>query len=274
MPSISATINSLLGCIEVKAVFEDKAATVGSGRVPVKKIQIQKGNTLIATGVMTDSNNAFSIKDYSAIPGLSYQYTATGFYNDDDQDEDSETTSCSVDYLLNDAFLFDTESNLRVHYDPDVTSFKIIVDDVITKTLGSTYPFARRNGDTYYRQFNIGGLISLEGEQGSFNRIELEPVPLWNTGIPSSFTSADEYGKMIIKERAYRDLVLNFLYDGKVKLFKSNTEGLIPVRLTNISLTPNKTLGRNIWTFSAQATEMEMPNGPWIFQSQHQEDNV
>lgn len=269
MPSISATINSLLGCIEVRAVFENKTGDEET-EIPVKTIKIERGNTFITESTMNTDKNTLVIRDYSAIPGSIYTYTATGTY----EDNQSVLANCSIDYLLNDAFLFDKESNLRVHYDPDVTSFKIIVDDVITKTLGSRYPFARRNGDTYYRQFNIGGLISLEGEQGSFSRIELEPIPLWNTGIPSSFTSADEYGKMIIKERAYRDLVLNFLYDGKVKLFKSNTEGLIPVRLTNISLTPNKTLGRNIWTFSAQATEMEMPNGPWIFQSQRQEDNA
>lgn len=273
MPSISATINSLLGCIEISATFEDIAATTGSGTVSVETIEIKRRGTRIAfaSDTMIDAKHTFSIKDYSAIPGIIYTYTAIGIYTDNQK----ITVTRNIDYLLNDAFLFDKESNLRIRYDPDVTSFKIIVDDAITKTLGSRYPFARRNGDTYYRQFNIGGLISLEGEQGSFTRIESEPIPLWNTGLPSSFTNADEYGKMIIKERAYRDLVLDFLHDGKVKLFKSNTEGLIPVRLTNISLTPNKTLGRNIWTFSAQATEMEMPSYSWIFPPQQQEeDNI
>jgi hypothetical protein len=48
---------------------------------------------------------------------------------------------------------------------------------------------------------------------------------------------------------------LNWLNDGKYKYFKSPAEGTYKVRLMNISLSPNDTLGRMLHTFQATAYE-------------------
>jgi hypothetical protein len=61
----------------------------------------------------------------------------------------------------------------------------------------------------------------------------------------------------IIAERKFREKVLNWLNDGKPKLFRSMTEGTFIVRLMNVSLSPNDTVGRMIWTFSATAYEID-----------------
>ena len=61
-------------------------------------------------------------------------------------------------------------------------------------------------------------------------------------------------------EREFRNRVMNFLYDGKPKIFKSPTEGLLLVKLTNITLTPNTTLGRMIYDFSCTCTEIGKVN--------------
>ena len=58
-------------------------------------------------------------------------------------------------------------------------------------------------------------------------------------------------------EREFRKEVNNFLKDGKIKLFKSPSEGNLLVRLTNISLSPETSLGRLIYNFSATITEMD-----------------
>ena len=58
-------------------------------------------------------------------------------------------------------------------------------------------------------------------------------------------------------ERHYRDAVIEFLTADNIKLFKSEPEGNILVKLSNVSLTPNKQLGRNIYSFSATATEID-----------------
>lgn len=53
----------------------------------------------------------------------------------------------------------DTEM-LNIKFDPTVSNFQYTVVESKTDTLGGKYPFIRRNGDTYYRQFSIGGLIT------------------------------------------------------------------------------------------------------------------
>nr|DAN98159.1 MAG TPA: hypothetical protein [Caudoviricetes sp.] len=47
-----------------------------------------------------------------------------------------------------------------------------------------------------------------------------------------------------------------FLNDFNYKLFKSSTEGNIIIGLLNVSLTPNNTVGRMIYSFSATAYEV------------------
>ena len=60
----------------------------------------------------------------------------------------------------------------------------------------------------------------------------------------------------IVYEKAFRDKVEKFLCDGKVKIFRSPTEGAFLVRLMDVSFTPQQSLGRRIWNFSATAYEV------------------
>jgi hypothetical protein len=57
-------------------------------------------------------------------------------------------------------------------------------------------------------------------------------------------------------ERQFKIEVLNWLNNGKVKLFKSPTEGNYIIRLMNTNLAPNDTLGRMLHTFTSQASEL------------------
>lgn len=61
----------------------------------------------------------------------------------------------------------------------------------------------------------------------------------------------------IIYEREFRQAVYKFLYDPTPKLFRSNTEGNILIKLTNLSFTPMNELGRQLYSFSAQAIEID-----------------
>jgi len=56
-------------------------------------------------------------------------------------------------------------------------------------------------------------------------------------------------------ERKFKLEVLDWLNNGRLKLFKSPTEGSYIVRLMNTSLTSNDSLSRMISTFSTTATE-------------------
>jgi hypothetical protein len=58
------------------------------------------------------------------------------------------------------------------------------------------------------------------------------------------------------REREFKMEVLNWLNDGKPKLFRSPGEGNFIVRLMNTSLSPNDTLSRMLHTFSCTAYEI------------------
>ena len=57
-------------------------------------------------------------------------------------------------------------------------------------------------------------------------------------------------------EKEFKLEVLDWLTNGEPKLFKSPKEGNYIIRLMNVSLSPNDTLGRMLHTFSATAYEI------------------
>jgi len=62
--------------------------------------------------------------------------------------------------------------------------------------------------------------------------------------------------KNITTEREFKLEVLEWLNNGQPKVFRSPTEGNYIVRLFNVSLTPNDTLGRMLHTFNCTAYEI------------------
>lgn len=138
---------------------------------------------------------------------------------------------------------------LTIRYNPTINSYKYNIKDIITPTIGGIYPIVRRSGNQKYRTFTIGGLISY--------RDMPEDSGLFITSDQVAHLKGDDWDLEMLKERTFREQVLAFLFADEVKLYRSPTEGQMLVRLSNISLTPNATLGRHIWEFSAQATEID-----------------
>jgi hypothetical protein len=158
-----------------------------------------------------------------------------------------------------DIFLTNGIKQLKIKYDPSISSYKQSVTESKTDTLGSVYPFIRRNGNTNYKQFSISGLISHYSDEDSLMATEEEMYG-------SSLTNYQNFNeenfikqKDFIKEKKFRDKVIDFLYDGEPKLYKSLTEGNILVKLMDISFTPNQTLGRMVYSFSCTAYEVAAP---------------
>ena len=158
-----------------------------------------------------------------------------------------------------DAFLYDGKRQLRIRYNPKVSSFKKDVLETKTDTIGGKFPFIFRNGSVSYKEFPISGLISrLENE--CFDLGPFEPTPkresTVSSGSADSYSLTDLSDENIRAERQFKMEVLDFLTDGKPKLFRSPTEGNYLVRLMNTSLTPEDTLGRMLHTFSCTAYEI------------------
>ena len=155
--------------------------------------------------------------------------------------------------IFEDMFLTKNETQLKIRYNPQLSSFKRVVLDSTVQTLGSKYPFMRRNGNVSYRQFPIGGLISYNADE---NEIFITKEEMLG-GDTSRYDNVDSLHKEVILERRFREKVEDFLYANDVKLFRSATEGNILVKLTDINFTPEKALGRLIYSFTATATEID-----------------
>lgn len=205
--------------------------------------------------------------------------------------EDSSNTVSNVILFLEDIFLSTRDLSLKIRYNPELSGLKRNVVDVITPTLGGVYPFVRRNGAQIYKTFTVGGLISYNSEIYEPNKWDVNanytPTPLYpeedntrleeqqdfynslfvnvnsqnridckiyNELVKNSVITAED--RRIIYERLFRDMVIDFLYKDHVLLFKSQAEGNMFIRLSNINFTPNKQLDRHIYSFTATATEV------------------
>lgn len=73
---------------------------------------------------------------------------------------------------------------------------------------------------------------------------------------PQTYVKTDLTSENIMTERYFKLLVLDWLTDGRPKLFRSPTEGNYIVRLLNVSLTPKTELGRMIHEFTCTAYEI------------------
>ena len=68
------------------------------------------------------------------------------------------------------AFLLESTGNgklsgtkqLKLKFDFQISSYKTNISESKTDTIGSKYPFIRRNGNMYYRSFPITGTITIE----------------------------------------------------------------------------------------------------------------
>lgn len=167
------------------------------------------------------------------------------------------------------SYLFADGVQLRLKFDNKMSSFKKTVLANKQDTLGSRYPTINRNGDAYYSEFPITGLISLQadddqtfftlGSDGYYYKDEKvirDDKYIYAKDNDINTFNLDLTDNNIFIERIFREKVEAFLNNGECKLYKSPTEGNIVVVLMNVSLTPNETLGRMIFSFSATAYEV------------------
>jgi hypothetical protein len=104
-----------------------------------------------------------------------------------------------------------------------------------------------------YKELPISGLISylMDDAHGFIPTSELG----LNTKIYSNGSTQLSDDNIAI-ERKFKLEVMDWLNNGQSKLFRSPTEGNYLVRLMNVSLSPNATVGRMLHTFSATGYEI------------------
>ena len=206
--------------------------------------------------------SSHQVKDFTIEHGRKYiyalqQYNIWGLYS-------SRVISDVYEAGFEDAFLYDGERALKIRFNPEISNFKTTVLEQKTDTLGGRFPYITRNGDTYYKEFPIGGLIAAEmDEEELFIKRGMITSHRHSTSAVETYEPANalrDYhmfsDENIMLERQFKLEVLNWLNDGQPKLFKSPYEGNYIVRLMNTSLTPVKELGRMLHSFSTTAYEI------------------
>ena len=215
----------------------------GAYLIERKKVNSNKWDQLIEFEIADGANlEYFTWSDCSVEQGVMYQYALrnadTRYIN---------KTCITADF--EDSFLTDGERQFNIKYNPKISSFKNTILEQKTDTIGGKYPFFFRNGSVKYKEFPISGLLSYLGDEDNtfMGKEEL--------GLQSS--SINLTGDNIALERKFKLEALEWLTNGKPKLFRSPTEGNYLVRLMNVSLSPNETVGRMLHTFSATAYEID-----------------
>lgn len=167
---------------------------------------------------------------------------------------------------------------VKMCYNANISDIKQVVRDSVIETIGSKYPYVVRNSNVGYKQLSFSGTIvvdmdlekyfvgnsyfetfnerSVYGDDTEIQNIEgaykesvsVMPAPMGN------------FENNYIKQREFRNKLYTWLNDGSAKLLKSDTEGLILCKLTDINLTPINELGRTIYNFSATITEIDEVN--------------
>lgn len=185
-------------------------------------------------------------RDHTIEQGKTYQYSIQQ-YNDAGL-YSNRILSNLVYADFEDAFLYDGFKQLKIKYNPKVSSFKTDVLETKVDTIGGQHPFIFRNGKVYYHEFPISGLVSyLMDEENLFLSKEEFKVLETTTNLTS---------ENLANERIFKMKVLEWLTNGEPKLFRSPSEGNFIVRLLNTSLSPNDTIGRMLHTFNSTAYEI------------------
>lgn len=189
----------------------------------------------------------FLLIDCSVAHGVKYTYAIQQYNQNNLYSEKIISNELKINF--EDAFLYDGEKQLRIRYNPKISSFKTDLAEQKTETIGSQHPFIIRNGNVAYKEFPISGLISYQSDTGV-------NMFMTNAELGIKTPSFNLTPENMAAERIFKMQVLDWLNNGKPKLFRSPAEGNFIVRLMNVSLSPTDALGRMLHTFSATAYEI------------------
>ena len=218
--------------------------------------------------ITVDENTSTAINqypivyDYTVESGIWYKYGIAGVTADGER-SNLNIINPVIRLFEYSYILGENEKQLKLEFDNTINTFTPKVVDGQQEPIGSKYPFIGRNSVIDYKSFPITGLITFWLDEantflknGKEDIFHPDVVALYeNYNLNRNIRQYD-----YTYEREFRKKVMEFLNDGKPKLFKSPSEGNIIVRLKDINLTPNQPTGRLIYSFNANALEIDDDN--------------
>ena len=261
--NLTATLDNINGCIilNVKSKDDDDSFV---GNITIRRAS-SESNFTIWEDVHTESfeENSkldYTWYDYTIKSGVYYKYIAQRRSSVGNRGIAIHAEGEPFMMLFDDMYLTGGDGQLNIRFDPSVSSFKRTVSESRTDTIGSKYPYIKRNGYVEYRQFPIGGTIThlMDPSHLITSREEIfrDSLDNYTEFNKDKNVRIDDFNDWTY-EREFREKVMDFLYANKVRLFRSATEGNILVKIMDINLTPNSTLGRRIYSFTATAYEVD-----------------
>ena len=261
--NLTATLDNINGCIilNVKSKGDDDSFV---GNITIRRTS-SESNFTIWEDVHTESfeENSkldYTWHDYTIKSGVYYKYIAQRRSSVGNRGIAIHAEGEPFMMLFDDMYLTGGDGQLNIRFDPSVSSFKRTVSESRTDTIGSKYPYIKRNGYVEYRQFPIGGTIThlMDPSHLITSREEIfrDSLDNYTEFNKDKNVRIDDFNDWTY-EREFREKVMDFLYANKVRLFRSATEGNILVKIMDINLTPNSTLGRRIYSFTATAYEVD-----------------
>lgn len=191
-------------------------------------------------------------KDYLIEQGVFYRYAIQAYNDKGIYSTKMYNDNGPIYSDFEDMFLYDGYRQLKIRFNPKVSSFKPVLLENKLDTIGHRFPYFFRNGNTNYKEFAISGLISmLQDEHNEFISYNVETDDEIIYYQFKTELTAENYKK----ERDFKLEVLNWLTNGKEKVLKTPSEGNYIIRLLNTSLSPTDTFGRMLHTFQATAYE-------------------
>lgn len=148
-----------------------------------------------------------------------------------------------ISYHSDEEELFLTNENLFLDNYDYLTRTRTLKDGITTKDNA----YFKNISDRNFSYFVFNAHKAKEAKNSTENLIAQQK---------SRSVTLEDYN--ITAERIFKMTVLDWLNNGKPKLFRSPSEGNFLVRLSSVSLTPQDQLSRMIHNFSAQATEIDI----------------
>ena len=279
--NIVATVDEQNGRIKIDINATDTEKFIGNLTIrrASSKTNFRQWQDVKTVTYITGTELNYSWYDTTIESGIWYKYCAQKRNSRGDRGviiQIDEPVMC----ILEDIFLTKKDCQLKIKFNPTLSDFKYNVTESQQLTIGSKFPYIKRNNANYFRTFSIGGLISsfidtsnwydphFYNGEFHYNENEIQSFTSKTNIYNNSKQLYDNYNNDnqiteyndYIYERQFRNKVYEFLYEHDVKLFRSTTQGNILIKLMNISFQPIDTLGRRLYSFTATAIQIDDAN--------------
>ena len=132
-------------------------------------------------------------RDFTIEQGKTYTYSLQQYNVNSVYSDRKKSNQLYADF--EDMFLYDGERQLKLRFNPQVSSFKTQLSETKIDTIGNKYPFFFRNARVGYKTFPISGLISMLTDENEFF-IDYEDILREDHRYARETTAASESKKM------------------------------------------------------------------------------